>query len=236
MLLVRLPAGPGAHRRHPGLPAARRRTLPDHPRPHLRAVAGRRGPPHRRRRPPRTRSAPCCCAPYRHRRHAPRRTCRCTPPRPATATCSAPTACPPSSPAEPLRAALSAAPGPDEAVDALIELAYAAGRPGQHRLRRRRRAGAMTALGPYLVDRRPLAIPRLPPALARLARLGRRRVVQRHRRPDPAVHPHRLVGDGRCRGRGLLHRPGRVPRCGPGRWPTPWTAGACSWSPTSGWR
>ena len=40
--------GPGAHRRHPGLPAARRRAVPDHPRPHRRPVADRRGAAHRR--------------------------------------------------------------------------------------------------------------------------------------------------------------------------------------------
>ena len=50
-------ARPGARRRLPRLPAARRRAAADHPRPHLRADAGRRGPDHRRRRPTTTRSA-----------------------------------------------------------------------------------------------------------------------------------------------------------------------------------
>ena len=82
-----LPAGPGAHRGHPCLPAARRRAVPDHPRPHGRPVADRRGAADPGARPSRTRSAPCCCA--RWTAAGRRRTCRCTTPGPVTGTCSA---------------------------------------------------------------------------------------------------------------------------------------------------
>lgn len=44
--VVRVAARAGAHRRQPGLPVPRRRAVPDHPRPLVRAVVDRRGPPH----------------------------------------------------------------------------------------------------------------------------------------------------------------------------------------------
>ena len=47
--LVGRPGRPGAHRRLPRVPAPQRRALPDHPRPHPGAVAGRRGPDQHRR-------------------------------------------------------------------------------------------------------------------------------------------------------------------------------------------
>ena len=70
-----------------------RGALPDHPRPHARAVAGRRRPDH----PGGGRHPPAALDPAagarRQRRGRPR-PARCARPRSATATCSAPTACP----------------------------------------------------------------------------------------------------------------------------------------------
>ena len=54
----RLPTGAGAHRRHPGVPAARRRAVPAHPGPHLGADPGRSRASSTETRPPRIPSAP----------------------------------------------------------------------------------------------------------------------------------------------------------------------------------
>ena len=77
--VVGRPGGAVPHRRLPRLPAARRRLLPDHPRPHAGPVAGGRGPAQPGRRRPPTRSGRWSCA--RCDRHAtPSRTCACARP------------------------------------------------------------------------------------------------------------------------------------------------------------
>ena len=116
------------HRRLARLPAAGRRLLPDHPRPHAGPVAGRRGQADARRPRPPTRSGPWSCARCRAA-PTPIPTWPCARPASATGTCCAPTACPTWSPSRPCTRRWSSYADPEQAVDQLIDLAIRSGGP-----------------------------------------------------------------------------------------------------------